>query len=146
MKIIFNDNTEKTVFLVMGEQMLVQGANRDTLTFVFDDTYTLDELDNLFTESRCEKIILVDDTQIDVDGNIIAEAYSVHSGYTVRAGIEKVLELSDEKGENGENVYINRLKVKMSQRTYMENQLKNLQEELINTQLALLDLYEGGLE
>ena len=146
MKIIFNDNTEKSLIMVTGESMFVQGANRDTLTFVFDDTNTLDGLDELFTEERCEKFILVEDEQIDEIGTRVGGNYYVHSNYTVRVGIEKVAEKTDEKTDDGADVYVNRIKVKMAQRTYGENQLKILQEELINTQIALLDLYEGGLE
>ena len=146
MKLIFNDNTEKNAILVTGELMYVQGASRDTLTFVFDDTNSLDELDELFSEERCEKITLIEDEQIDENGETVQQNQYIHKNYTIRAGLEKVLEKTDQKTEDGADMYVNRLKVKMSQRTYEENQIKYLLEEMTNTQLALVDLYEGGLE
>lgn len=145
MKVIFSDNTEVDVILVTGETKYIQGANRDTLTFIFDDSHALDELDALFTEDKCEKITLVEGESLDTESNVISDNQSIHKWYTIRAGLEKVSERTDEKTEYGDYVYVNRIKVSMSQRTYEENQLKQLQEEMTYAQIAIVELYEGGL-
>ena len=130
MNVTLADGTELTALMVTGENNYVQGAGRDTLTFVFDTNMSLDGLDSIFTEGACETITLKDG----------ANEY-IYSGYTIRAGIEKTMEKTDEVDEDGGHVYIDRIKVRMSQRTYMETQLKNL-IETVDT-LVLEDLLEG---
>lgn len=130
MNVTLADGTELTVLMVTGENNYVQGVERDTLAFVFDDTVSLDEMDSIFTEGACETITLRDGS----------DEY-IYSTYTIRAGLEKTMEKTDEVDDDGAPIYVGRIKVKMSQRTYTETQLKSL-IETVDT-LVLEDLLEG---
>lgn len=130
MDVTLADGTGLTALMVTGENNYVQGVGRDTLTFVFDANMSLDELDSIFTEGACETITLKDGTN-----------EYIHSAYTIRTGLEKIREKTDEVDGDGAPVYIDRIKVRMSQRTYTETQLKNL-IETVDT-LVLENLLEG---
>lgn len=118
MKIILCNEAELTPNTVMGGKRLVQGASRDTLTFVFPDGTSLDELDKLFTAENCERITIVEE-----DGSEY-----VHSDYVIRAELKRDLvevapATADEPG-----TYESRVTVAMSRRTYQEIQLASLTE------------------
>ena len=124
MKIILCNGVELTPNVVTGGKRLVQGASRDTLTFVFPDGTSLDELDSIFTAANCEKITVVDD----------AGAEFVHSDYVIRAELKRELmevapATADEPG-----TYESRVTVSMSRRTYQESQYADMQAT-INTLL-----------
>lgn len=110
-------NTTLTATGVRGERIYYQGADRDCLTFIFDTSNTLDELDAAFTAEACEDITIVDD-----------EHEYLHHGYTIRKSIEK----TDEG-----------ILVRMAQRTHMEDELAALSQQLNDTMLAMCDIYEG---
>ena len=118
MKIILSNGAELTPNNVIGSKRLVQGASRDTLTFVFPDGTGLDELDKLFTAENCERITIV-----EADGSEY-----VHSDYVIRAELKRELmevapATADEPG-----TYESRVTVAMSRRTYQEIQLASLTE------------------
>lgn len=118
MKIILCNGAELTPNTVTGSKRLVQGASRDTLTFVFPDGTSLDELDLAFSAANCETITIIDDQGSEF----------VHTGYVVRAELKRELmevapATADEPG-----TYENRVTVAMSCRTYQELQLASLTE------------------
>ena len=118
MKIILCNGAELNPNTVTGIKRLVQGASRDTLTFVFPDGTGLDELDKLFTAENCERITIV-----EADGSEY-----VHSDYVIRAELKRELmevapATADEPG-----TYESRVTVAMSRRTYQEIQLASLTE------------------
>lgn len=117
MKIILANSTELEPILVSGSKRSVQGANRDTLTFVFPESVGLDEIDAVFTAENCENIIIV-------EGD---EEY-IHSGYTIRAELKRAPVVVTAATESEEAVTENRVTVSMSQRTYAETQLASLTE------------------
>lgn len=78
MNVTLADGTELTVLMVTGENNYVQGVERDTLAFVFDDTVSLDEMDSIFTEGACETITLRDGS----------DEY-IYSAYTIRADLRR---------------------------------------------------------
>lgn len=135
MKIILTNGTELTPIMVTGQSTYAHGAERDSLTFVFSET-SLDELDSIFTETSCESIDIIDD-----DGNEF-----IHSGYVIRTELTKKRVVTQEANLDTDEVMENRVFITMAQRTYAETQMMLLSEELTNTQLALVELYEGGLE
>lgn len=118
MKIILASGAELTPIMVTGETRFVQNANRDTLTFVFDDTYGMDWLDQHFTESTCESINIIGD-----DGS-----EAIHNGYAIRAELIKKKEVVEPATSETDEVVVNRIYVSMSQRTYAETQLASLTE------------------
>ena len=67
MKLILANGTELNALTVLGDTRYLQGANRDVLTFIFDDSHTLDEIDGLFNESNCETMTLVTEEEVRVD-------------------------------------------------------------------------------
>lgn len=115
MKIILNNNVELTPINVIGGRKNVQGANRDTLTFVFPADMSMAELDEAFSVVNCESITIEDDT-----GSYI------HKGYTVRGELNKTTVCTVPETEETAAVYEERINVVMGQRTYSESQLASL--------------------
>ncbi len=114
MKIILN-SIELTPINVIGGRKNVQGANRDTLTFVFPADMDMAELDSIFTAKNCESITVEDDT-----GSYI------HKCYTVRGELSKTSVCTAQETEETAAVYEDRINVVMGQRTYTESQLASL--------------------
>lgn len=112
MMIKLTNGTELNPIIVAGGQRFVQGANRDTLSFVFPVDASMDELDALFTAENCEAITIVD-----------GENEYIHHGYTIRAELKREPVVVTPATETSEAVTENRVTVSMSQRTYMESQL-----------------------
>ena len=135
MKVILTNETELTPIMVTGAQKYVQGVNRDSLTFVFAEV-GLDEIDGVFTEENCESITIIGDD----------ESEAIHNGYVIRTDLTKKLVVTQTATSETEEVTENRVMVTMAQRTYAETQMRSMQEEITNTQLALCEIYEGGLE
>lgn len=119
MKIILSNNMELNPIIVMGEKRYIFGTNRDTLSFVFPASMALDEVDALFNEVNCEKIVVADDN-----------GEYRHNGYTVRAELKRTPVEVAPATEDSDAVYENRVIVSMAQRTYQENQINEMQRAL----------------
>lgn len=133
MNIKLSNGTELSPILVTGSQRFVQGASRDTLTFLFPETESMEVLDAAFTPESCESITIVDDT-----GNEY-----IHKGYTIRAALSKEPVEVQPATEEAPAVMEDRIKVEMSQRTYQESQMASL----VDTVDALvLESLLGGAE
>ena len=116
MNIKLNDNTVLAPLMVTGETRRVQGASRDTLSFIFPATEDITALDAYFTAANCESITIVEDSG----------AESVHKAYTIRSELSKKSVEVTPATEEAEAVYEDRITVAMSQRTYAESQLASL--------------------
>lgn len=116
MKIILANDTELEPILVTGSKRTVQGAMRDTLSFVFPADAGMEMLDKAFAGVACESITIIEE-----GGNEY-----IHSGYTVRAELSKKSVEVTPATEETEAVYEDRITVAMSQRTYAETQLASL--------------------
>ena len=117
MKIILNNNAELAPLNVIGGRKNVQGANRDTLTFVFPADTNMAELDGIFSTANCESIAIEDET-----GSYI------HKGYTVRGELSKTSVCTVAETEESPAVYEDRINIVMGQRTYAESQIASLTE------------------
>lgn len=116
MQIKLKDGTILSPILVTGREMNVQGALRDTLSFIFDASSSMEELDSNFSQENCETIIIIDDSGTE----------NIYKSYTIRAELTKSnVEVSIETSESSA-VYEERITVSMSQRTYAESQLASL--------------------
>lgn len=120
MKIILCNGVEVTPNTVTGTKRLVQGASRDTLTFVFQDGTSLDELDSIFSAANCESITIVDEQGSEF----------VHSGYVIRAELKREPVEVAAASDTEPATYENRVVVAMSRLTYQESQYAELQEAL----------------
>lgn len=118
MKIILANGTEMTPIMVTGAKKFVQNANRDALTFVFDDSKSLDELDTIFTDSACESITIVGDDKSE----------NLYKGYTIRAELNKKQVQTSVEGSEEEATYEMRVFLTMAQRTYTETQIADINE------------------
>ena len=116
MKIILNNGKELSPILVTGGPRMVQGASRDTLTFVFPSDVSMTAIDQAFTADACEHITIIGD-----DGS-----ENIHTGYTIRAELSKASVEVTPATESEAAVYEDRITVSMSQRTYAESQLASL--------------------
>lgn len=120
MKVILCNGAELTPNTVTGTKRLVQGASRDTLTFVFPDGTSLDELNRIFSAENCETITIVEN-----DGSEY-----VHSGYVIRAELKREHVEVAAESDTDPATYQDRVVVAMSRRTYQESQYAELQEAL----------------
>ena len=134
MHLILTDGTQLNHIGATGTTKYVQGANRDTITFEFDETHSVDELRNLFTEQNCEVINIVTDEVVETlienkDGTTETKTETVytdnyHEGYVIRAEVaEKIKEITPATGTTPA-VTETRVFVTMAQRTYNETLLK----------------------
>lgn len=122
MHIILADGTQLNHIGATGETRYLQGATRDSITFEFDATYSVDELRNAFTETNCEVINIVTDNGDGTQDN------NYHEGYVIRAEVsEKVKEIEPTTGTTPA-VTETRIFVCMAQRTYAETQVASLTE------------------
>lgn len=112
MKIILNNIVELTPIIVTGSKRFVQGANRDTLSFVFPVNTSMDEIDSIFNGENCETITIVD-----------GDNQYIHSGYTIRAELKREPIEVTPATDSEPAVYEHRVIVSMSQRTYAETQM-----------------------
>lgn len=118
MKIILNNGTEMTPIMVTGGPRHIQGASRDTLSFIFPATEDMMTLDAAFSTENCESITIIGD-----DG-----AEAIHKGYTIRAELKKESVEVTHATESEAAVFEDRITVSMSQRTYAESQLASLMD------------------
>ena len=120
MHITLVNETELSPISIYGGGRSVQGAERDTLYFVFPVEEGLETLDSIFTEENCETI-----TIIEGNGNSF-----IHKGYTVRAELSKK-SITVGMTEENEPIFEDRLIVAMAQRTPYENQLKAMESAMM---------------
>ena len=116
MKVILSNGKELNPILVTGAHSYVQGANRDTLSFIFPADTSLDELDGLFTAANCETIKLKETDTHEY----------IYNGYTIRTELKRAPVEITPATETEAAVYENRVTVSMAQRTYVESQLASL--------------------
>ena len=124
MKIKLSNGTVLSPILATGETRYVQGANRDTLNFIFPATEGMEALDAAFSAENCESITVLEAVEV-LDGTTTEQSY-LHKGYTIRAGLKKEAVEVTPATEEAEAVYEDRITVSMSQRTYTESQLASL--------------------
>lgn len=117
MKVILRNGVELTPNTVTGTKRQVQGVSRDTLSFVFNDGTSLDELDNIFSAENCENITIVDEHGSEY----------VHSGYVIRAELKREPVEVAPASDSEPATYENRVVVAMSRRTYQESQYADMQ-------------------
>lgn len=132
MQIILNNNMVLQPIMVTGGHRYVQNANRDVLTFVFDNTVSMDTLDFLFTEPNCESITIIGDDNSE----------SIFNGYVIRTELTKKFEIEDEGSSEYDEISVERTMVSMAQRTYSETKLAQVAQESTETQLAVAELAE----
>lgn len=130
MKIKLNDNTELNVILVNGKSTYFQGANRDSLEFVFKKgDYDFNELDRLFADSEKTKKIIIQDTTTttDQEGNQVeTPTEHIYDNYSLRVSMEmKPVVIAPETSTEPE-VTEERVMVTMAQLTLIEKKLSEL--------------------
>ena len=123
MKIILK-NIELYPITVIGGRKNVQGANRDTLTFVFPADTNMAELDSIFSAANCDSITI---ESVDENGKTVI---NIHKGYTVRGELNKTVVCVSDETEEAPAVYEERINVVIGQRTYAETKLAEMEEAL----------------
>lgn len=109
-KITLKDGTTLEAVAVLGGQRMLNNTNRDTLTFVFDDSHGLGELDALFTSGNCEVITLHGTDPTGQETEYLLE------GFTLRAE----LKLAPEAADSG--ALVNRISITQARLTAAEEQ------------------------
>lgn len=113
MKIKLLGNIELSPIMATGTPKYIQGATRDTLSFIFPSTEDMTTLDAAFTAENCETITIIGD-----DGT-----ENIHKGYTIRAELTKASVEVTRATKSEDAVFEDRITISMSQRTYVESQL-----------------------
>lgn len=108
--------------IVMGERYRFQGADRDTLSFVFPGDTDLSDIDVLFTANNCKSVVIYGDDETE----------NIYNDYTIRKELKKIAEEVAPASSEAEAVYEDKVIVSMSQMTYMEKQLAELQAAVAN--------------
>lgn len=142
MYITLTDGTQLNLIGASGTHKYIQGANRDTITFEFDGTHSVDELRTLFTPENCETInIVTEETVTDENENTsVVTTDNIHEGYVIRAEIgEKMKEITPATGLEAA-VTETRVYVTMAQRTYMETELTKSQADIELLTECILEL------
>lgn len=146
MKLILNNGMELNPILVTGGERHVNGAPRDTLTFVFPEETSLDELHAIFTEANCESIKLIDE-KLNDNGETEVEEY-IHTGYVIRAELSRTPVMVAPATDDHEEITENRVTVSMALRTYAEKQLASLTETVdvlvMESLMDIVDTEEGN--
>lgn len=128
----FASGNEVEFLTASGIHKVVQGQNRDVLTFTFaTETHTLAEIDEMFSASACEKLIIDD--------------MYVHNGYVIRDELKKVNVEVQASDVSSAGVYEDRIMVSMAQRTYAEEKLAENSAQIADLQLGLVEVYESIL-
>ena len=112
------NGTELNPISAIGEKRFVQGASRDSLSFIFPADASLDELDALFTAENCAKITIYEE-----------ENEYIHNAYMVRAELKREPVEVEPATESSDAVHENRVTVTMAQMTYAEQQLASVVEQ-----------------
>lgn len=139
MHLLLKDGTQLNHIGATSVSKYIQGANRDTLTFEFNDSYSVDALRAVFTEANCETINIVTDEVVETtieneDGTTEVKSEVVYTnnywdGYVIRVEVaEKVKEIEPATGITPA-ITETRVFVTMAQRTYAETQMANLQAQ-----------------
>lgn len=119
MKITLHDGTVLQPLAATGTHRLVQGATRDTISFIFPGDTDLEAMDRIFTAEACETIM------VNNNGNDY-----VHSGYIIRAELKRAPMEVVSATDTSEAVYEDRVVISMSQRTYLESQISSLTDAI----------------
>ena len=130
MHIILADGTKINHIGATGTTKYIQGANRDTITFIFDDTKSVDELDALFNEINCEVLNIVTDELVELEDGTTRTVYTdnYHYGYVIKAEISKKISVVAPATVDTPEVTETQIHVTMAQRTYAETQIASLTE------------------
>lgn len=122
------DNNDIEVNSILGGYSIVQGEDRDCLTFIFPSSVGLDYINKAFSSSNCESITVIEDNGTE----------HVHTGYVIRVSLTLV-------GSSDDST----IEVKMAKRSYAEEQLLSIKnntegipDKITDIQVALCELYE----
>lgn len=130
MKVTLDNGVKLSPITATGSVKVIQGQARDSIEFVFPGDTSLQELDEVFTEDGCERII-IDDTYI-------------HYGYTIKGGVRKECVITSAETIDSTVQFEDRIFVVMGQRTYTENQLAKIKAAQIEQDEMIAELLFGA--
>lgn len=121
MQIKFTDDSTLDCIQVNGRKQYYQGAERDTLEFVFAKSAGFDALEAAFAgEAKTASITIINDTDTD------NPEMTVYDGYTLRMSMSLAPVVITPGTIDAPAVTEERIMVVMAQLTYIERQLKAL--------------------
>ena len=118
MKIKFLDGLELDAIQVNGSRRYFQGAQRDSLEFVFEKgVYSFDDLDEYFSnKSKTSKITLIDDAQNQY----------IYDDYVIRVSMSLTPVVVEPATSTTPEVTEERYSIVMAQQTYTEKLIEQL--------------------
>lgn len=121
MQIKFADDTTLDCIQINGKKQYYQGAERDTLEFVFEKSAGFDTLDAAFADdAKTSSVTIINDADAE------STAIGVYDGYTLRMSMRMEPVVITPGTMEAPAVTEERIMVVMAQLTYIERQLKAL--------------------
>ena len=112
----------------------IQGANRDCITFVFENgDYSVDELKRIF-ESSADNIVIVDN-----------DSEKHYLDYSILTAVEITDEIVEQETNDSPEQDIEVVKISVAQKTYSEKQEDTRIEQLNNLSEIVADMLGGAL-
>lgn len=112
----------------------IQGANRDCITFVFENgDYSVDELKRIF-ESSADDIVIVDN-----------DSEKHYLDYSILTAVEIANEVVEQETSDSPEQDIEVIKISVAQKTYTEKQEDARIEQLNSLSEVVADLLGGAL-
>lgn len=132
MKVKLNDN-ELELLEISRQTKFIQGANRDCITFVFNNSCNVDELKKIF-ESDVNDIAIIDD-----------EGEKHYFDYSILTDIEITKEVIEQETNDSPEQNVEVIKITLAQKTYTEKQEDLRIEQLNSLSEVVADLLGGAL-
>lgn len=133
MKIKINDY-ELELLSYNRQTNFTQGANRDCITFVFENgDYSVDELKRIF-ESNVDDIVVADD-----------DSEKHYLDYSILIAVEITNEVIEQETSDSPEQNIEVIKISVAQKTYAEKQEDARIEQLNSLSEIVADMLGGAL-
>nr|DAP51967.1 MAG TPA: hypothetical protein [Caudoviricetes sp.] len=133
MKIKLNDY-ELELLSYNRQTNFIQGANRDCITFVFENgDYSVDELKRIF-ESSADDIVIADD-----------DSEKHYFDYSILTDVEITKEVVEQETNDSPEQEVEVIKISVAQKTYTEKQEDARVEQLNSLSEVVADLLGGAL-
>lgn len=133
MKIKLN-NYELELLSYNRQTNFTQGANRDCITFVFENgDYSVDELKRIF-ESSADDIVIADD-----------DSEKHYLDYSILTAVEITNEVVEQETNDSPEQEVEVIKISVAQKTYTEKKEDARIEQLNNLSEIVADMLGGAL-
>lgn len=137
-KLILANSQEFNVVSIYGGKRNNDGKEREYLEIVLPDTYSIDEINEIFSNEKNISTIKIEEYNED---ELIAEY--IHNNFCIYSELIKTKIITGKETDSNPSTYASVIKVILFQLTYSEIQQRE-QTELINATVEVLGDLIGG--